>query len=128
MPRLTDEELKEAEEAWAWASNSFYNITELLSKNKELARKLEEAETKIKKVSDLAEPYLLKYNITHVLSTESLPKIIENICEDIKKFTEIYADSLIDDLGDLEPDSAGIDFLSGIKRQIIYYIDKGVKL
>ena len=103
-------------------------IQDLLDDNKDLAEKLEEAKSKIKKVSDLAEPYLLKYNITHISSTESLPKIIENICEDIKKFTEIYADSLIDDLGDLEPDSAGIDFLSGIKRQIIYYIDKGVKL
>ena len=125
MPFLNNDELNESIEMRVKGNNSYI---EILSKNKDLAEKLEAAKSKIKRVSDLAEPYLLKYNITHVLSTESLPKIIENICKDLKQFVEIYIDSLTDDLGDLEPDSAGIDFLSGAKHQIIYkigYIEKG---
>jgi len=113
-----------------WGSEEWWDdprIQDLLDDNKDLAEKLEAAKSKIKRVSDLAEPYLLKYNITHVLSTESLPKIIENICKNIKQFVEIYIDSLIADLGDLEPDSAGIDYLSGAKHQIIRIIEYNEK-
>ena len=113
-----------------WGSEEWWDdprIQDLLDDNKDLAEKLEAAKSKIKRVSDLAEPYLLKYNITNVLSTESLPKIIENICKDLKQFVETYIDSLIDDLGDLEPDSAGIDYLSEAKHQIIRRIEHNEK-